>query len=110
MLQTENKNGIYSIIVGLFGWIYLIWLTRMIEIDQARIFNEYGHLLVQFPESTEYASFKYLLIAIGIGIIGIFFGIKSNGNKNKIGLVGIILSILVIVMTFVTNYVGIIYI
>ena len=100
MNNTKSKNGLYSILIGLLGWSYLIWLINVINVDQARIFNKYGHLLVQFPEITEYSSFKYRLIAIVIGIIGIYFGIKALLRKKEIGILGILISLGVILMSF----------
>ena len=99
MFPNENKIGLYSILIGLLGLTYLIWLSNLIEIDLARIVNERPYELVEFQFS-EYSSFKYRLIAIGIGITGIYFGRRALLPKKIFGIIGILISLGVIIISF----------
>lgn len=101
MLKIKNKYSVYSLICGLIGWLYLIWLNWMIAIDQTRIFNSYGARLVQFPEATQYLSNSYKAIYIILGVIGIILGLISYRRKNKLEFIGIILSLLLLLMVFI---------
>jgi uncharacterized membrane protein (UPF0182 family) len=40
------------------------------------------------------------LIALGVAIVGIYLGIKSVKNKYRIGIIGIVLSLILIILTF----------
>lgn len=99
-MKNKSKYSIYSITFGLVGWVYLIWLIYKINSDISNIISEQGSILTPFMPTSKYQSFWFQIIPIGIGIGGIYFGIKALLRKNEIGILGILISIGVILMSF----------
>ena len=99
-MKNESKYSIYSIIFGLAGWVYLIWLIYMIDSDISNIISEQGSIFTTFMPTSKYQSFLFQIIPIGIGIGVIYFGIKALLRKKKIGILGILISTSVILMSF----------
>jgi uncharacterized membrane protein len=94
------KYGIYSIIIALIGITFVIWFN----IEVAELFeSEFLKLENQNELSpTIFTTGKINKItALVIGIVGLLFGIKSLRDKNRIGIFGILLSIILIILTFV---------
>lgn len=100
MIKNNSKYGIYSILIGIIGWCYLLLLSYLINYDVSNILREQGSMLIQFLPVSKYQSFWFQIISIGIGIVGIYFGIKAILRKTEIGILGILISLSVILMSF----------
>ena len=94
------KTGTISIILALIGISFVIWFNFqtseqiLAEVTKAQSSYELSPILVSNGKLNK-------LIAIGIGIIGLLFGFKSVRNKSRTGVIGIILSICLLIMTFI---------
>ncbi len=92
------KHAILSIIVAVLGLIWIIYFNYSF----AEIIMDYDN----FPEGTTLSDFnleipKFIKMSgLIIGLIGIFFGIKGYFKNKALSIVGFILSILLIVLTF----------
>ncbi|MFD0991614.1 hypothetical protein [Tenacibaculum geojense] len=93
------KNGIISIIVALVGIIFIIWINVKIatlfetEFMKTRNINELDLRMFKIETLDK-------IIGIGIGLTGILLGIKSLQKRNRIGIIGIILCVVLIILTF----------
>lgn len=90
------KSATLSILIGFLGIIFLIWFNyQTLDFYQENINN---HLTLSPTLVTSGKMTK--LISIVIGFLGLFFGIHSIIKKNKIGIIGVIMSIIVIILIF----------
>jgi len=94
------KSGTISIILGALGILFIIWFNyQTYELYQTELLKIQKSSLM---EPTIVTTGKiYKLIALGIAILGIIFGIKSVREKNRSGKIGIILSIIALILTFI---------
>ena len=94
------KSGTISIILGALGILFIIWFNyQTYELYQTELLKIQKSSLM---EPTIVTTGKiYKLIALGIAILGIIFGIKSVREKNRNGKIGIILSIIALILTFI---------
>lgn len=94
------KTGIISIILALTGILFVIWFNYQtselfyVELIKTQNSSILSPLIVTNGKLNK-------LIAVGIGLLGLFFGIKSARNKNRIGIIGITISIILLILTFV---------
>jgi len=94
------KYEISSIVIALIGISFVIWFN----LEVAELFqNEIMELNYKSEMNLTIFTTGKLnkLIALGIALIGILLGIKSVRNKNRIGIIGIILSIFLIILVFI---------
>lgn len=94
------KKGIASIIIACIG-LYLVyhfnakWYTMALDIfiakeNKMHLYNE----LISFYRLTKIAG-------ISIGLLSLYFGVISFLKQNKIGSIGILLAILLIICSFI---------
>ena len=94
------KTGTISIILAIIGILFVIWFNYqtaelfLTELTKMQNSSDLSPTIVTSGKLNK-------LIAIGIGLLGLLLGIKSLRNKNRIGIIGIILSIVLIILTFV---------
>ncbi len=94
------KTGITSIILALSGILFVIWFNYQIsELIIADLIKMQSDLKLSPAIFKSDKLFK--IIAIIIGLAGIIFGIKSLRTKKRIGIIGIVLSIILIILAFV---------
>jgi hypothetical protein len=95
------KYGIGSIILATLGILFVIWYSY----ENAEMIRE-GFEYLQTQNDEEYYPTIFMpdnmnkLIALGVAIVGIYLGIKSVKNKYRIGIIGIVLSLILIILTF----------
>ena len=93
------KYGIGSIILAITGIRLIVWINY--EFSQnymefaAKIEAEGGVV-----PSIGMTNWSNRSIAIGISLIGLVLGIKSCRIEKKIGIIGIVLSILLLILVF----------
>lgn len=93
------KTGIISIIVAIIGIIFVIWFNlEVVELFKSEILKMQNQTELNPTVFTTGKLNK--TIALGIALIGIILGIKSLRNKNRNGTIGIILSLILIILTF----------
>ncbi|WP_062057871.1 hypothetical protein [Aquimarina longa] len=94
------KKGIISIGVAIIG-MYFIYRYNL---------NLYDHFITYIDQPKENSELDTTIFAIHktakiitlcIGLLSLYFGIISFLNKNKIGKIGIILAVLVIICAFI---------
>lgn len=94
------KSGTISIILGTLGILFIIWFNyQTYELYQTEFLKIQNSSLMETRIVTAGKSYK--LIAIGIVILGFFFGIKSVRERSRNGKIGIILSMISLILTFV---------
>ncbi len=94
------KSGTISIILGALGILFIIWFNyQTYELYQTELLKIQKSSLME-PIIVTTGKF-YKLITLGIAILGIIFGIKSMREKSRIGKIGIILSIIALILTFI---------
>lgn len=93
------KIGITSILLALIGIIFVIWFNlQTSELFYTELMKMRENSDLTPPIVTNVTLYK--LIAIGIGLLGLFHGIKSVRSRNRIGIIGIALSILLLILSF----------
>jgi hypothetical protein len=93
------KTGTIAIILALIGILFVIWFNyQTAELYQAELIKMQSSAHLSPIIITTGKLNK--LIAIGIGLLGLLLGIKSVRNNNPIGKIGVILSIMAIVLSF----------
>ena len=98
--KKKMKSGTISIILGALGILLIIWFNyQTYELYQTEFLKIQSSSLIEPTIVTTGKSYK--LIALGIAILGILFGIKSMREKSKSGKIGIILSIIALILTFI---------
>ena len=94
------KSRTISIILGDLGILFIIWFNyQTYELYQTEFLKIQNSSLMEPTIVTTGKSFK--LIALGIAILGIIFGIKSVREKSRSGKIGIVLSIIALILTFI---------
>ena len=93
------KTGTISIIVATIGIIFVIRFNlEVAELYKSEILktaNQTDLSPILFVTGK-----KYKIIVIGMALIGMILGIKSLRNNNRIGTIGVILSIILIILAF----------
>jgi hypothetical protein len=94
------KYGIFSIILAVLGILFVAWYNfEVAELFESELLKLHNQTELN---PTVYSTGKLnKFIALGIAIIGIILGIKSWRDKIRIGMIGILLSILLIILTFI---------
>lgn len=93
------KSGTLSIILGTLGILFMIWFNfQTYELYQTEILKIQNSSVMNPTIVTSGKSYK--LIAFGIALLGFFFGIKSIREKSRIGKIGIILAIIILILSF----------
>ena len=93
------KSGTISIILGALGILFIIWFNyQTYELYQTEFLKIRNSSLMEPTIVTTGKSYK--LIALGIAILGILFGIKSLRDKSRSGKIGIILAIIILILSF----------
>ena len=94
------KSGTISIILGALGILLIIWFNyQTYELYQTEFLKIRNSSLMEPTIVTTGKSYK--LIALGIAILGTIFGIKSMREKSSNGKIGIVLSIIASILTFI---------
>jgi len=93
MMRNVLKYWNYSILIGILGWCYLILLGYMNS-------DKTSYLIQQLPKPGKYESFWFRTIAIGFGIIGIYYGIKMISKNKILNILGILISLCLIIASF----------
>ena len=94
------KSGTISIIFGALGILFIVWFNyQTYELYQTEFLKIQNSSLMEPTIVTTGKSYK--LIALGIAILGIIFGIKSVHEKSRSGKIGIVLSIIALILTFI---------
>ena len=98
-MKKENYLN-YSIVVLVFGWSYFFIISYLNEIDFQKQFID--GILIPFARLGKYDTIWFKLIAVGFGIISLYFSLKSKPlNKKELRFVLISLSLLLIIMSIV---------
>ena len=93
------KSGTISIILGALGILFIIWFNyQTYELYQTEFLKIQNSSLMEPTIVTTGKSYK--LIALGIALLGIIFGIKSLREKSRNGKIGIMLSVVALILTF----------
>lgn len=96
----KMKSGTISIIFGALGILFIIWFNYLTyELYQTEFLKIHNNSSLEPTIVTAGKSYK--LIALGIVILGILFGIKSMREKSSNGKIGIVLSIIALILTFI---------
>ncbi|MDY8138890.1 hypothetical protein [Aquimarina sp. 2201CG5-10] len=94
------KKGILSILIAFIGFyiLYRLHIKWYTIASEAYVAKEMKASLIQ-----ELLSFQKLgkIICVSISLLSLYLGTISFLKKNKIGLIGIILSIILIVSSFI---------
>lgn len=94
------KYGILSIIISLIGISFVIWYNIEIavlfqnEVLKLNSTTEINYIIFTTEKLNR-------LIALGLALVGILLGIKSVKRKNKIGILGISLSLILFILIFI---------
>lgn len=102
------KHGILSIILAVIG----IYFTFLVNIEIAELVEKE---IINLKHNSEInpaifkSEIRNKLILLGIALIGMLFGVKSVKRKNKIGIIGIILSLVLIILIFIPLWQHILY-
>ena len=102
------KNGIGSVILALIGICFIVWINYQFSqdyIEFAAKFEADGGV----TPSVIMTNWINRGIAVGISLFGFILGIKSYRIGNKIGLLGIVLSILLLILVFIPLWPYLIY-
>ena len=94
------KFGVLSIITAIIG----TFLTIKFNIETAELFRTQILELNNKSDITPIiikTDVTNKIIIITIALIGIFLGVKSIKSKSKLGIVGIVLSIVLLVLSFI---------
>ena len=98
-MKKENYLN-YSIVVLVSGWSYFFIISYLNEIDFQKQFID--GILIPFARLGKYDTIWFKLIAVGFGIISLYFSLKSKPlNKKELRFVLISLSLLLIIMSIV---------
>jgi len=92
------KHSLFSIIVALLGIIFLAYVNWLVW-DTVTSYNQ--NSLVEMSPKLVVTPRIFKISALIIGLIGIFFGIKGLKINKKISILGIVLSALVCIFSFV---------
>jgi hypothetical protein len=94
----KEKYLIYSIVIVMLGWLYFGVIDYLNYTDFISQFK--GRLLVCFPRSGKYDTISFKLIAIGFGMVSLYFSCKGKlPNQKKIRVLLIFLSLILIVIS-----------
>ena len=94
------KSRTISIILGDLGILFIIWFNyQTYELYQTEFLKIQNSSLME-PTIVSVGK-SYKLIALAIVILGILFGIKSVRENNRNGKIGIVLSIIALILTFI---------
>ncbi len=94
------KKGVLSTIIATIGLFFVYWYHRNTAIQ----ISSSSEMTMQQAEimMSDISIFEsiYSIIPISLGILGLLIGAISLKEKSKIGLLGIILSISIIILFF----------
>ena len=96
------KHGTLSLIIGITGWMVLLWLSYMINIDFTNKIGVDGKMLFHHYTSniSKYQNIEFDILIIILAIKGLYFGLKSVFKKNRNGYLGILISISLLTFKF----------
>jgi len=97
MKIDKEKFSIYSMVILIFGWFYFFTIDYLNYSDFMEQFKD--GLLINIPRRGKYDTVWFKLIAIGFGLISLYFGYKSKPLK-KSNLI-ILVSLLLIILSFI---------
>ncbi|MEC7784651.1 MAG: hypothetical protein VYB38_14650 [Bacteroidota bacterium] len=100
-MKTKKENyPIYSIVLLVFGWLYFFIISYLNEIDFQEQFID--GILILFARLGKYDTIWFKLIAVGFGMISLYFSFKSKPLiQKKLRIFLILLSVLLIIMSIV---------
>ena len=91
------KHSVLSIIVAVIGISFILYVNYYFA--QQINFLQSSHQQLNEP-SLIVTPKIHKMVALIIGLIGVFFGIKGFKHYKKISLIGIVLSLLLIAISF----------
>ncbi len=94
------KKGVLSVIVATMGIYFVYWFNR--SIYETVTLSSGTENVSEFSLHT--FSNVYKIMAMSIGLLGLYLGVISMKNKKKIAITGITLSIIVIIISFLSLY------
>ena len=94
------KSGTISIIFGALAILFIIWYNYQTYVLYQTEFLKIQNSSLMEPTIVTIGK-SYKLIALGITMLGIIFGIKSVRKKNSSRKIGIVLSIIALILTFI---------
>ncbi|WP_040282341.1 hypothetical protein [Psychroserpens damuponensis] len=95
------KPAVISIILALLGIGFVLYLNyELAELFQSELHNNL-HNENELNPSIFIIGTLNKVVTVLIGVIAIVFGIKSVNQKNRLGLIGVILSLILMVLTFI---------
>ena len=98
--RKKMKSGTISIIFGALGILFIVWFNyQTYELYQTEFLKIQNSSLMEPTIVTTGKSYK--LIALGIVTLGILFGVKSMREKSSNGKIGIVLSLIALILTFI---------
>ena len=100
-MKTNNeKYLIYSMVILMLGWMYFFIINYLNHSDFIEQFYNNGGLLISIPRSGKYDTIWFKLIAIGFGIVSLYFGYKSKPhNQRRLRILLILMSLLLLIMS-----------
>ena len=82
-MKTKKENyPIYSIVLLVFGWLYFFIISYLNEIDFQEQFID--GILILFARLGKYDTIWFKLIAVGFGMISLYFSFKSKPLIQKV--------------------------
>ncbi|WP_103072233.1 hypothetical protein [Aquimarina sediminis] len=90
------QKGILSIVIAIIGIYFVYWFS----IDLSRQYQASNELSKNISELNSYIftiAKTFRMVSVCIGLLSLYFGIISFLKKNKVGGIGIILAIILII-------------
>ena len=97
MKIMKEKYLIYSVINLIIGWLYFFIINYLNYLDFIEQFRNTSGILVCFPRSGKYDIVWFKLIAIGFGLISLYFSYRSESTNRK--KLRVFLSVLLLIMS-----------
>lgn len=102
MKKNKEKYIIFSVITLMIGWVYFFIINYLNYSDFMQQFNHNDGLLVPILRSGIYDTLWFKFIAVGFGIVSLYFGYKSKAHiHRKLRILLISLSLLLIIISIV---------
>ena len=92
------KHSILSIVIAILGFVFIIYINWLVW-DTFTSYNQ--NSLDEMSPQLVITPRVFKISALIIGLIGIFFGIKGMKINKKRSMLGIVLSALVCIFSFV---------
>lgn len=94
------KQGILSISIALIGFYFIYWFNHNL-LEHITTLTNPKENTIEVPKTILTISKTYRITTICIGLLSLYFGIISFLKKHKIGSIGILLAVFLIILTFI---------